>query len=231
MIYNQFCLGRATLSNFGLKFALGRTKTTGPDKPQKEVVVHVLRTVSLTGLDWLGVGFNIWDTDPFNYKRDCLVLLPNRDWSGPKRKFATPSAFSTLVGELLGQLCVPRKRDHERSVSGPLLVLPDGLEDSFTGHSPRNFLTSVAAVLGFSKDMRAYFGRWSMGMASSEEYIRSRQVVYKIQKSVNQSLVEGRGEQYFEDEAVDALCEYAQRSGANPNRIRKRHQTFLDGTP
>ena len=42
------------------------------------------------------------------------------------------------------------------------LLLPDGLEQFFTGHSPRNFMTSVAAVLGFSKDQRAYLGRWTI---------------------------------------------------------------------
>ena len=51
------------------------------------------------------------------------------------------------------------------------LLLPDGLETFFSGHSPRNYLTSVAAALGFHKDERAYLGRWSMGMVSSEEYV------------------------------------------------------------
>lgn len=63
-----------------------------------------------------------------------------------------------------------------------------------------------------------------MGMTSTEEYTRTaRQVVYKIQKSVNRSLVEGRDEQYYEDEAIDALCAEAERTGANPGRIKKRH--------
>ena len=39
---------RSTLSNFGLRMVLGRTKTSGPDKIQKEVSAHVYRTVSLT---------------------------------------------------------------------------------------------------------------------------------------------------------------------------------------
>lgn len=219
--------GRMMLSNYGLKLVLGKSKTTGPDKPQKEVMVHILRTVSLTGVDWLGTGYDIWDNDPYKYKRDYLVMLPNADWTKPRRKFATSSMLSMLMGRLLSQLNVPRKRGTDWDTSGPFLLLPDGLESYFTGHSPRNFLTSVAAVLGFSKDMRAYLGRWAMGMTSSEEYIRtSRQVVYKIQKSVNQSIVEGRDEQYFEGEAIDALCEEAERMGANPGRIKKRHTTM-----
>ena len=45
-------------------------------------------------------------------------------------------------------------------------------------------MTSVAAVLGFTRDQRAYLGRWAMGMVASEEYVRtSRQVVTLIQKN------------------------------------------------
>ena len=68
-----------------------------------------------------------------------------------------------------------------------------------------------------------------MGMVSSEEYVRtSRQVVFKIQRAVNRSIVEGRPEPYFEDEAIQKLCEAAQSSGANPNRIKKRHTVLSD---
>ena len=46
--------------------------------------------------------------------------------------------------------------------------------------------------------MRAYLGRWAIGMTSSEEYVRTaRQVVYKIQQSVNRALVEGREGKYL----------------------------------
>ena len=48
---------RSLLSNFGLKMVLGKTKTTGPDKPQKEIYAFVHRTTSLTGNDWLGMVF------------------------------------------------------------------------------------------------------------------------------------------------------------------------------
>ena len=105
-----------------------------------------------------------------------------------------------------------------------MLLLPDGLESFFSGHSTRNFLTSVAAVVGFSRDERAYLGRWSMGMVSSEEYVRTaRQVIFKIQRAVNRCLVEGLDEPYHEDEAIQKLCDAAESTGANPNRIRKRH--------
>ena len=66
-------------------------------------------------------------------------------------------------------------------------------------------------------------------MTSSEEYVRtSRQVVFKIQKAVNRSLVEGLEEVYYEDEPIQRLCDAAETAGANPNRIRKRHSVLSD---
>ena len=62
-----------------------------------------------------------------------------------------------------------------------------------------------------------------MGMVSAEEYVRtSRQVVFKIQRSVNKTLVEGGSEPFFEDENVEKLANFAAERGANPNRIKKR---------
>ena len=215
---------RSLLLRSGLKLLLGKTKTTGPDKPQKEVMAHVLRTLSLTGVDWLQSGFDIWESDLFSYRRDFLVMEPTRDWDGVRRKFVTPSDLASLIRKLLSTLRVPVHRNARWELSPGQLLLPDGLESHFSGHSPRNFLTSVAACLGFSKDMRAYLGRWSIGMTSSEEYVRTaRQVVFRIQRAVNRSIVEGRDEEYFEDEAIDNLCRSAESAGANPNRIRRRH--------
>ena len=222
--------GRMLLSNYGLKLVLGKSKTSGPDKRQKELCVHLLRTLSLTGCDWLKEGFEIWDAEPFNFKRDYLVMEPNRTFSGVKHKFLLPSRLSSLILRLLSKLGTPSRSRHSMwELNKTLLLLPDGLESHFTGHSPRNFLTSVAATIGFSKDQRAYLGRWSMGMAASEEYVRtSRQVVFSIQREVNRVLVEGGDVSYFEDEAIDRLCEKAGKDGANPATIRRRHAVFRD---
>eukprot|EP00435_Cladocopium_sp_Y103_P048179 s357_g14.t1 len=58
---------RSHLSNYGLRLVLGKSKTTGPDKVQKEVSVHIFRTKSLTGEDWLRAGFEIWESDQFKF--------------------------------------------------------------------------------------------------------------------------------------------------------------------
>ena len=90
-------------------------------------------------------------------------------------------------------------------------------------------MTSVAAVLGFNRDQRAFLGRWAMGMTSSEEYVRtSRQVVFMIQKAVNRSLVEGREVEYFDSDAIDSLAAAASAMGFNPLRIKKRHTVMND---
>ena len=66
-----------------------------------------------------------------------------------------------------------------------------------------------------------------MGMVSSEEYVRtSHQVIYKIQKAVNKSLVDGSGGPFYEDESINRLCKFAAATGANPNRT-KRHSVLV----
>ena len=98
-------------------------------------------------------------------------MEPNKDWTGVKRKFLTPSGLSAAIGELLGSFVAQGALPWAGSSCRPASYSQMGLETFFSGHSPRNYLTSVAAALGFHKDERAYLGRWSMGMVSSEEYV------------------------------------------------------------
>ena len=100
---------RSILSNYGLRLVLGRSKTTGPDKPQKEISVHILRTTSLSGEDWLKVGYDMWSEDPFNFRRDYMVMEPNKSWTGVKKKFMAPSCLGSAISKLLGGLAVPRR--------------------------------------------------------------------------------------------------------------------------
>ena len=124
---------------------------------KKEVSVHIWRTTSLSGEDWLRCGHELWSEDPFNFRRDYLVMGPNKSWNGVKRKFLAPSALSGAIAKLLGTLSVPCKAGAGWELMGAQHLLPDGLE-SVAGHSPRNFLTSVVAALGFSKDVEHGFG-------------------------------------------------------------------------
>ena len=134
-----------------------------------------------------------------------------------------------MISKLLASLRVPRRVIGGWKLNPAALLLPDGLESHFSGHSARNFLTSVAAVLDFTRDQRAYLGRWAMGMTSSEEYVRtSRQVVFNIQKCVCQAIITGTPAPHHEDEAIERLCKAAEHGGANPLRIKKRHVLMND---
>ena len=117
---------------------------------QKEVAVHIHRTVSLTGEDWLRTGFEIWESDEFKFRRDYMVMEPSPDWSKVRRKFVTPAGLSSVISKLLGLLAVPKRVAFGWELM-PHLLLSDGLESFFSGHSPRNFLTSIAAAIGYSR--------------------------------------------------------------------------------
>ena len=103
--------------------------------------------------------------------------------------------------------------------------MTEGAHRFYTGHSPRNFMTSVAAAIGHSKDDRDYLGRWLVNRATgSAEYTRtSREVVRRLQKSVCRSLLEGGSQPYVEEEALAALKSYVDGQGASGALIRRRH--------
>ena len=88
---------RTLISQIGLRLTLGRSKMTGPDKPQKEVKAFVFRQASFTGHDMS------------RYKRDYLVMEPSKDWMSVRRKFLPPNGLSSAIISLLSTLGTPRK--------------------------------------------------------------------------------------------------------------------------
>eukprot|EP00435_Cladocopium_sp_Y103_P020797 s256_g5.t1 len=109
---------RSVLSSFGLRLVLGKSKTTGPDKVQKEVSMHVF-------------GYDIWSQDPSNCRRDYMVMEPSKDWPNIKRKLLTPSALASAIAKLLVSLCCPRRTALGWELMPALHLLPDGLESFF----------------------------------------------------------------------------------------------------
>ena len=71
----------------------------------------------------------------------------------------SPAGLGGAISKLLGTLSVPRRTGLGWELMPAQHLLPDNLETFFSRHSPRNFVTSVAAALGFSKDESAYLGR------------------------------------------------------------------------
>ena len=78
-MFSVLCLTGQLSRTTGCTWCWGSQRLLVPDKVQKEVSVHVFRTLSLTGIDWLGIGYRLWDADPFNFRRDYFVMEPSSD--------------------------------------------------------------------------------------------------------------------------------------------------------
>ncbi|CAE7237781.1 unnamed protein product [Symbiodinium sp. CCMP2592] len=153
----------------GFKATLGRTKTTGADRRNKEVVAGYVREV---------------------FKR----------------------------------LATPKFEDGAYRLNVQRYLLVEGAQGFFTGHSPRNWLTSAAAVLGWSKDQRDFLGRWMIGGSGSADYARTaREVVHRIQIGVCEAIVTGKGGEYQESEALEELKTFVDERGGSGALARRRH--------
>ena len=51
-----------------LRASLTHTKTTGPGKHIKKVIIHVHRSAELSGHDWIATGLDLWQ--PISQPRD-----------------------------------------------------------------------------------------------------------------------------------------------------------------
>ena len=72
-------------------------------------------------------------------------------------------------------------------MSSTALLLPSPLERYWTEHSERNFLDSLAAVLGVHRSQRSFIGRWAA--STTDDYVRTaRHIVNNIQNSVAENL-------------------------------------------
>ncbi|CAE7543714.1 unnamed protein product [Symbiodinium natans] len=110
-------------------------------------------------------------------------------------------------------------------------LLPDGAYRMYTGHSPRNFLASVAAAIGVRKEDIDYLGRWLISrLSGAGDYIRtSREVVHRVQETVCRALLEGVGGQYHEDEALSMLKSYVDGLGTSGSLARRQHDILRRG--
>ena len=88
------------LSDQGFRAVLGRTKTTGSDRRNKEVSVFIHRQAGLSGFDWLGAGFNLWKG--YTKPRDYLVMSVKDDWKGPTGHFVKAEVVASYVRDSRG---------------------------------------------------------------------------------------------------------------------------------
>ena len=215
---------RLTLNSRGLRGILTKTKTTGPGKNVKEVPVFISRRVSVTGLDWLKDGYEIWQGFGLE-QRDYFVFCSQKDFSAPSMRFANSEKIAVMVRKVFTTLQQPLKTRFQpwRVYDDSKLLHEDGVLFR-SGHSMRHFLPSVSAAIGVSKEQRDFVGRWHVNLHQSSDYIHtSRQIVMEIQDKVNKSICEG-GPGYDESEVIDEYGEFLKARSEDPIEWKRRHQ-------
>eukprot|EP00435_Cladocopium_sp_Y103_P052661 s658_g16.t1 len=215
---------RLQLGSRGLRGILVRTKTTGPGKQVREVPIFVSRRISLSGLDWLRCGYDIWKGLGFE-NRDYFVPSTNSAMDRVIGKFAPVERVAVYIRRVFKGLkvaCKPRYQGWKPKEDEFLLDKVGVMY--FTGHSMRHFLLTVAAVINISKEQRDYVGRWHVHLHQSADYIHSsRQIVTQVQEAVNQSIVEGVPSSYDESELIDDFGCFLLTKGRVPSEWIKQH--------
>eukprot|EP00435_Cladocopium_sp_Y103_P067033 s408_g29.t1 len=216
------------VSKRGLTAKLSRSKTSGPGKLHGQLAIFVHRSVSLTGLDWIGAGKDITLMDSFIYPRDYLVPFHSDSWGGFYPKLVEPPALANFFRIVLGKLGTPKYQDGAWRTNNAMLLVPGDLLLFWTGHSPRHFLNQAALSLGVPKERRDYLGRWAIGRTGSNAYIHtSRQVVESMQLEVVKALTTGSAE-IDETELLEEITQFADTHGLVGHRVRRRHTQQLD---
>ncbi|CAE7253326.1 unnamed protein product [Symbiodinium sp. CCMP2592] len=151
-------------------------------------------------------------------------MIARDDWKGPTKHFAKSEVVAGYVREVFKRLATPKFEDGAYRLNLQRYLLVEGAQGFFTGHSPRNWLTSAAAVLGWSKDQRDFLGRWMIGGSGSADYTRTaREVVHRIQIGVCEAIVTGKGGEYQESEALEELKAFVDERGGSGALARRRH--------
>ena len=217
--------GSLSLSPAGLVGTLLRTKTTGPGRRALRVSIFMARRVSLSGRDWLPVGLALLKEDGLDYPRDYFMPDVDRDMKKLVRRPMEPARLALQIRHVLMELGTPRRSlEGLWKVNEMMPLLPDEAAMHYTGHSARNFLPTVSAVAGFSREQRDYLGRWQMGLCGAAEYTRSaRQIVCCTQEETCSVLLSGAPHTYYEDEVLDALRDHVSATGGSGRAVRRRH--------
>ena len=181
----------ARLDERALTLVLSQTKTTGPGKRTGAIRAYVHRQASLSGKDWLLVGWNLWQTPEFSYKRDYLVPRAAPCLTRVARKMAE---FVDMAGNgraLLGGLGVPvwdKKLGWHESEQR---LLPGGTCNLFSEHSERHVLPTLTAQMGVAKDRRDCLGRWNI-QHSTDYAHAAKHTVLQVQEETLKWLMEAR---------------------------------------
>ncbi|OLP76746.1 hypothetical protein AK812_SmicGene43280, partial [Symbiodinium microadriaticum] len=217
-------------NGIGLIALLGKTKTTGLDRRTKEVKFFISREISLTGVDWLKIGCQIWKE--YDKSRDYLVMEASPDWEKPTGRGVDPSALTLYLRQIFRGLRAPRYTSSGWRSDPRGLLFPKGLEAFWTGHAFRDWLPSLAAALGVPKPDRDFLGRWAINTSGgSSDYVRtSRDVVQRVQGLVASALVTGEPRPYLEFEALERISQMMNLIDGRGSHVRNLHDVLRKST-
>ena len=207
---------RATRQDFqlgdaGLTGSLRQTKTTGAGKKVRHLTFFIPEEASFSGLPWLRRGFELWQ-EAVPQDVDHFLPRPAGDLSSFTRRVASTHDLAAMFRAALQGLLVPALGDAGWATTEEEFV-NDSFAGTFTGHSERCSLPSLAATLGVPKAERDYLGRWSP--SGSDEYIRSSKVVMRktVEKLMEASVALEAYVTTDESESFESLGKRMVRNG------------------
>ena len=216
---------RFVLSEIGLRGVLIRSKTSGAGRRVRELPFFVVRTASLTGNDWLGIGMDLYlRVSEFFPGVQCLCV-PRKDLGDFTRKYLEAATLTGWMHWLILQLRVPRRLDQEWVADPDEPLVDTELGTRWSGHSARHCLPSWAAAIGVDSDRRAFIGRWRAGVEVDHNayVLTARQVVHGVQEEVLRAFCTGEPKHYLEVEVISELVQYGETRGVPRAQITKRH--------
>ena len=199
-----------------LSASLSWSKTLGHDKPVRARPLVVDPCCFFAEPLWMSTGWQLLSAmAPF--ARDFLLPAPSAALTSCLRTELRYEVAYSLQGRLLS-LLTDRNGFHLTRVAPQF----------WTPHSPRNFLPSAAAALGFTKADRDFLGGWSA--RGSDAYARTAQhKILNIQRAVLRefhSLLQP--DPLGEAESLDQLEQYLVNRKAQPTVIAQALVHLMD---
>ena len=197
------------------------SKTSGPGKRVRQLMVALAIDVQLTGLSWAATFVELL---AMHQTKDADYLLDGSD----RRRLKSTGVMETyqeaasMTRTLMGELRVPELNEAGWTATD-LRVIPEGLEDLFTQHSPRPVIPSMAIHVEPDEAKRHAVGRWHAAKAAgSADYVRTfRDVVGSVQVKVMNAILEGDERVLKEHDIVDSAARHLrERRGWAEERIR-----------
>ena len=140
------------LCSRSLEAALDRTKVSGPGRKVRWLCIFVPAKAWLLNVSWLAEDYKIWQSEDFSFKRDFLLPLHSKELVGVITLRAEYQDMTAMTCMLLQTLEIPKWSMSTMAWinSGQAVLLSEAVS-LYTEHTKRNWLNSLAAVLGVSK--------------------------------------------------------------------------------